>query len=210
MKIVCFGDSITDMGRNKNEDYTPFSYGSAYPFILQSELGLNYPHQYEIINRGISGNRVVDLYARIKCDLWNLNPDFISVLIGVNDVWHTVFGNNGVEIDRFEKVYDMLIKDTLKTLPNVKIVLLEPFFLHGSVTDVNYEMFKQVKDYAKVVKKLAENNNCGFIPLQNVFDEYADKLGADYVLTDGVHPTVVGAKIIANEWLKYFKANVIK
>lgn len=206
-KIVFFGDSITDMGRQRDADFTTFSYGNAFPFFIQGELGLKYPNEYKILNRGISGNRTVDLYARIKSDLWNLNPDIISILIGVNDVWHNIEANNGVEIDRFEKVYDMLIKDTKKFLPNVKMVLMEPFVLKGTATDSKYDEFLDVKKYATIVQKLARTNECGFIPLQSVLDQYANLMGADYILYDGVHPTVVGAKIIANEWIKYFENN---
>lgn len=96
---------------------------------------------------------------------------------------------------------------TKKFLPNVKMVLMEPFVLKGTATDSKYDEFLDVKKYATIVQKLARTNECGFIPLQSVLDQYANSMGADYILYDGVHPTVVGAKIIANEWIKYFENN---
>ena len=131
MRIVFYGDSITDAGRNRDKDFHHSSYGAGYVRDVASDLLNQNPLGFEIINRGISGNRIVDLYARIKTDLWNLNPDIISILIGVNDVWHEIGSKNGVELDRFERVYRMLIEDTKKVLPNAKIVILEPFVLKG-------------------------------------------------------------------------------
>ena len=88
MKILFFGDSITDMARSRDMDGQAFGYGVGYVNGVASALKYENPEKYEIINRGISGNRVVDLYARIKADVWNHKPDLISILIGVNDVWH--------------------------------------------------------------------------------------------------------------------------
>ena len=208
MKIVFFGDSITDMSRVHNSDGKVESYGDGYVFFVAGKLLSENPQSYEIINRGISGNRIVDLYARIKGDVWNQEPDVLSILIGVNDVWHELGENpNGVELMRWEKVYRMLIEDTKECLPNTKIMILEPFVLHGRATDFNdkYEDFQQVKLYAAKAKALAEEYGLTFVPLQEKFDEAAEKYGAQYYLYDGVHPDVAGAALIAGEWLKAFE-----
>ena len=148
MKILFYGDSITDMGRNREAaNGSIFSFGSGYPFVVASELSRENPIKHQVINRGISGNRIVDLYARIKADVWNLKPDLLSVLVGINDIWHEIGSQNGVDIVRFEKVYSMLIEDTLKELPDLKIVLLEPFVLKGTATEEKYDGFLKVKDY---------------------------------------------------------------
>lgn len=212
MKILFFGDSITDMNRNRANPTSDnvFSYGSGYPIFIASELYKNNPNAYEIINRGISGNRIVDLYARIKYDVWNEKPDVLSILIGVNDVWHEVCSNNGVDIERFERIYRMLIEDTLKVLPNVKIILCEPFVLKGSATEDTvdipnkYSRFLEVYDYAKVVKKIAKDFNLPFVSLQDEFNSKAKKHGVKPFLYDGVHPMIAGAKLICDEWLKVF------
>ena len=209
MKILFYGDSITDMGRSRERDGQAFGYGVGYVNGVASTLKYENPEQYEIVNRGISGNRVVDLYARIKADCWNHNPDLISILIGVNDVWHEIYHGNGVEIDRFEKVYRMLIEYTKKRLPNVKFILCEPFVLKGGATEEKYEEFCEVKKYAAVVKKLAKEYGAGFVALQDKFDEAAEKHGAVHYLYDGVHPDLAGGKLIAEEWLKVFRQEII-
>ena len=205
MRILFFGDSITDMSRNRDADFAFNSYGYGYSLFVAGELHFNAPQQYEIINRGIGGHRIVDLYARVKKDVWNLKPDVLSILIGVNDVWHELYGENGVDIRRFDKMYRMLIEDTKKVLPNLKIIICEPFVLKESATEEKYEEFLQVKEYAKAVKKIAKDYNLPFLPLQEKFDELAEKYGVQYYLSDGVHPSVAGAKLIANEWLQLFK-----
>ncbi len=207
MKIVALGDSITDMGRSREEGINVHSYGSAYSFFIEGEFAAKSPKKHVLYNRGISGNRIVDVYARVKADCWNLQPDLISILIGVNDVWHEIAFKNGVEIDRYEREYEKLLDDTLAVLPNVKILLLEPFVLKGSATSDRYDEFLAVKEYAKRVKALAERKNCVFVPLQARFDELAAEYGDEHWLFDGVHPTVAGSKIIAEEWLKAFYAH---
>ena len=213
MKILFFGDSITDANRNREHPETVSGLGVGYVRVIADRLVGKTANKYEILNRGISGNRVVDLYSRIKCDCWNLNPDVISILIGVNDVWHEVTGKNGVEIDRFEKVYRMIIEDTKKALPNVKMILCEPFVLKGAATQDTeeipnkYEQFLATYDYAKVVKKLAEEYGLPFVALQEKFSAGAEKNGVEYYLRDGVHPWFGGATLIADEWVKVFKEN---
>ena len=164
MKIVLYGDSITDAGRAREQNNTLYAYGNGYPKYIVGELVGRNPLKYEIINRGVSGDRIVDLYARIKKDVWNLQPDVLSILVGVNDIWHEVLSNNGVDLLRFEKIYDMLLEDTKRIIPNTKIILLEPFVLEGYATKEHFEEFNKVRDYAKVVKKLANKLGAYFVP----------------------------------------------
>ncbi len=210
MKIVFFGDSITDAMRNRDTDEHFSRLGMGFVRQIAGSLLAGNPERYEIINRGISGNRIVDLYARIKADCWNLEPDVLNILVGVNDVWHEINHQNGVDLERFERVYDMLLADTKKRLPNTKIILCEPFVLLGSATAEKYGEFLIVKEYAKTVKRLAEKYNVPFLPLQEKFDEAAKVHDGKYYLIDGVHPNVAGATLIANEWLKVFKTEVEK
>ena len=210
MRILFFGDSITDANRNRESDFTLGGYGFGYVRSVAGTLTCEAPDEYEIINRGISGNRLVDLYARIKIDCWNLEPDVLNILIGVNDVWHEIAAKNGVEIDRFENIYRMMLKETKERLPNTKIIICEPFILKGKATEEKYEEFLAVKEYAKVVKKIAEEFNCYFLPLQEKIDAFAEKYGVEACLSDGVHPAIGGAQLIANEWLKLFKEQIDK
>ena len=211
MKILFLGDSITDMCRVRDQDYKyPMSFGFGYPFIVNSKFSEQNPNEHSYVNVGISGNRIVDLYARVKADVWNYNPDVISILIGINDIWHEINWQNGVELERFIKVYDMLISDTLKVLPNVKIILCEPFVLQGTATEENYESFLQVKEYAKAIKGLAEKYSLEFLPLQDAFDKAAEKTQASDYLYDGVHPDIAGARLIADEWMKLYNEKIKK
>ena len=204
MKILFFGDSITDMARSRDTDGQAYGYGVGYVNSVGSTLKYENPEKYEIVNRGIGGHRIVDLYARIKVDVWNHKPDVISVLIGINDVWHEINYQNGVEIDRFEKVYRMLIEDTKKALPNAKIIINEPFVLRGSATEEHFDEFLEVYKYAEIAARLAKEYDLYFLPLQKAFDEAAEKYGAETFLRDGVHPTVQGSVLIASEWIKLF------
>ena len=205
MKTILFqGDSITDAGRGSG-------LGVGYPLLVTAHLGYANPNEYNFINRGISGNRIVDLYARIKSDIINLKPDYISILIGVNDVWHELDYNNGVDAEKFEKIYCMLIEEIKEALPEIKIMILEPFVLKGRGTlDTDdmpnkWEVFRsEVEKRAQKAKNVAKKYNLKFIPLQEKFDNVAKLATETYWLDDGVHPTAKGHEIIKLEWLKAF------
>lgn len=209
MQTILFqGDSITDSGRSRENDANT---GIGYPTLVKGELGFSYPNQYIIYNRGISGNRVVDLYARIKKDIINLKPDIMSILIGVNDVWHEFSSQNGVDADKYFKVYSMLIEEIKEALPDVKIMIMEPFVLKASATEDTEEcpdkwnLFStEVKKRAAKAKELAEKYDLPFIALQDKFDEAAKLAPNHYWLADGVHPTTAGHEIIKREWIKSF------
>ena len=204
-KLLFFGDSITDACRARESGIPIAAYGYGYVIQIAGKLSEKSPTDYDVVNKGISGNRIVDLYARIKSDVWNQNPDVLTILVGVNDVWHEIFYQNGVDIERFDKVYRMMIEDTKKVLPSTRIILCEPFFLKGSATEENYTQFTDVLEYAKVVKAIAKDYDVEFLPLQKKFDEYAEKYGSTTYLWDGVHPTIPGAALIANEWMALFE-----
>ena len=205
MKILFYGDSITDASRYRENDISNNSLGAGYVMQIAGNLYRKSAVDYKIINRGISGDRIVDLYARVKKDLWNHNPDIISILIGINDIWHDLAASpNGVDVVRFEKVYRMLIEDTIKVLPNAKFILCEPFVLSGTATDPQFDHFASVAQYAEVVKQIAKDYNLYFLPLQEALNDAANRYGADIILSDGVHPTVQGSVVIADEWQKLF------
>jgi len=204
MRILFQGDSITDAGRARDND---INLGTGYPMLVKATLGFEEPGKYEFFNRGISGNRVVDLYARIKNDIINLKPDVMSILIGVNDVWHEYSNNpNGVDAEKYFKVYDMLIEEVKQALPDIKIMILEPFVLKESGTAEHWDEFrKETELRAEKAKKIAEKYGLTYIPLQKKFDELCGKAEAAYWLRDGVHPTAMGHEFIKNEWIKAFK-----
>lgn len=210
MKIILYGDSITDMGRDRNWEFGGYAYGCGYSSRIAGELVYRDPAKYKVVNKGISGNRSVDLYARLKEDVWNLCPDVLSILIGVNDVWHELDEKSGVDLARFEKVYRSIAEETREKFPAVKFIFMEPFVLTGSATEEKFKEFSVVKEYAAVVKKLAEEYGAHFLPLQKKMDEAAARIGAEYVLYDGVHPSVAGAKVIADAWIELFDREIDK
>lgn len=211
VKTILFqGDSITDCGRVS----TLGGLGNGYALLAAAQLGFEHPGEYTFYNRGISGNRIVDLYARIKADIINLKPDYMSILIGVNDVWHEFpkYGCNGVAADKFEKIYSMLIEEIKEALPEIKIMILEPFCLEAyEIGNTEEEPNKwnifnsEVKKRAEKAKKVAEKYNLTFIPLQEKFDEATKMAENTYWLLDGVHPTAMGHELIKREWLKEFE-----
>ena len=205
MKILFQGDSITDAYRSWQDDW---NLGIGYPQLVSAALGYEFPQKFEFKNRGISGNRIVDLYARIKNDIIFHKPDVMSILIGVNDVWHE-FGDvpNGVSADKFYTVYSMLIKEIKEALPDIKIMILEPFCLKASATEARWdEFYAEVKLRAEVAKKIADENGLCFVPLQEGFEKLSDKAPATYWLGDGVHPSAMGHEYIKNQWIKAFKS----
>ena len=207
MKTILFqGDSITDAGRQKEDD-TNYNLGYGYATLVKAEIGLDYLGKYDFYNRGISGNRIVDLYARIKKDILNLKPDIMSILIGVNDVWHEFSNNNGINTEKYFKIYSMLIEEIKAELPDIKIIILEPFVLNGTGTCDYYAQFREdVESKAKKAKLIAEKYNLSFVPLQKLFDDAAKNVPSSVLLEDGVHPTAIGHEIIKREWIKAFEA----
>jgi len=202
-KILFQGDSITDAGRNREcQTGWGFDMGSGYAILIAGRLQKDHLDDDLICeNRGISGNRVVDLYARWKIDALNLKPDLLSILIGVNDTWHEKSRENGVEVDRYEQIYRMLLQWTVEKLPEVKLVLCEPFCLRSEV--VTEDWVGEIAARGEVVRKLAKEFNAVFVPLQQVLSEAAERAGDNLkILRDGVHPTLTGSQIIADQWLK--------
>ena len=211
-KVILFqGDSITDAGRDRNNNGPEATRGFGYATMVAGELGFENPNEYEFYNRGVSGNRVLDLYARIVNDTLNLKPDYLSILIGVNDVWHGIDWGNGTGYERFYKVYSMLVAELKAELPNIKMMILEPFVLEGPATanredqPERFKAFKEgVLETARLAKRVAEGNGVKFVPLQKKFDEAAKTAPDTYWLVDGVHPTAMGHELIKREWLKAF------
>lgn len=205
-KVILFqGDSITDAGRLRENENTPnglhHSFGVGYPLLASARLLADQPDAgFQIYNRGISGNRVVDLYARWKIDALNLNPDLLSIFIGVNDLWHEKMRRNGVEPVRFERIYRMLLEWTLEVLPEVKLILIEPYVLPcGSVEE---SWIPEIAEYQKIVRKLADEFKTGFVPTQEIFNTAAKTAPSmEYLTADGVHPTPAGHQLLADAWL---------
>lgn len=208
-RILFQGDSITDCGRERNDFY---GIGKGYPMLVKAQLGLENPNEYEFINRGISGNRSVDVYARIRADFVNLKPDYASIYMGVNDAWHEIAFQNGVETDKFEKIYEMLIDEVLAACPDIKLIIIAPYVLEGVATCNTEEIPDRlsrfqvdVAEKAAACKKIAQKYGLPLIELQPAFDEACKRAPAEYWAADGVHPTPCGHEIIKRLWLETFE-----
>lgn len=190
------GDSITDGARRREFDGRDL--GCGYASMTAAHLLIDRPGM-TVHNLGISGNRVTDLYARIKEHAWNLKPDVISILIGVNDTWHERKRGAGVAVERYARVYRMLLEETLSELPDVRFVLCDPFVLEcGEVTP---EWRPDVDDRRAVVRQLVSDFNAVHVPFQDMFDAALETAGPAHWAGDGVHPTPAGHLLMARAWL---------
>lgn len=199
LKFLFQGDSITDASRVDVDDGGKGSqlFGYGYPLLMASDFLKNRKGEIEFVNRGVSGDRIVDLYARIKDDIINLKPDAMSILIGVNDVWHELSQQNGVSAEKYEKIYTMLIEEIKEALPDIKIIILEPFVLKGTGTEMYYNKFRsEVQKRGEAAKRIAEKFALRFVPLQERFDEASADGDTTFWTTDGVHPAPAGHQLI--------------
>ena len=196
--ILFQGDSITDALRG----YEPEGLGNGYARMCIRTLEALYP-DYELtcFNRGISGNRIPDLADRWQEDCLDLKPDLVSILIGVNDTWHShgvgLFG--GVSNEDFELLYRKILEQTKAT--GAKIVLIEPFAFHHQALSEDW----RDGDFGTkimIVRKLAREYADAFIPMEGIFYENTVKYAPEELSEDGVHPTTLGHRIMAEAWLK--------
>jgi len=205
--ILFQGDSITDAGRDKVNQLanSPGSFGSGYAYMAAANL-LNTmaSQQFSIYNRGISGNKVFQLADRWQKDCFDLKPQVISILVGVNDFWHTLDGKYDGTVEKYENDYRQLLTSTKKMLPEVKLVICEPFAVLGC-SAVNEKWYPAFDAYRASAKKLSDEFESVFIPYQAIFDEAQKHAPGKYWTGDGVHPSMAGASLMAEAWLKAVK-----
>jgi lysophospholipase L1-like esterase len=205
--ILFQGDSITDSGRNKNDNNfnTSGSLGSGYPVLAGAKLlEKNADLGLKIYNKGISGNKVFQLAERWENDCITLKPDILSILIGVNDIWHKLEGKYNGTVDVYRKDYIALLERTKKALPDIRLIVCEPFAVRN-VKAVDEKWYPEFYEYQEAAKDIAEQFGATFIPFQKVFDEAQKRAPGAYWTGDGVHPTLSGAQLMAQAWLEAFK-----
>jgi lysophospholipase L1-like esterase len=203
--IVLFqGDSITDAGRDRKGEgnaNNARALGTGYAFLTAAPLLANYcDAKLTIYNRGISGNKVFQLADRWDKDCIALKPDVVSILIGVNDIWHKLDGRYDGTIEIYERDYRALLERTRRELPGVKLVICEPFVLRCGA--VNEKWFPEFDGYRAAAKRVATTFDAVFVPFQTMFDKAVRTTPPNYWAGDGVHPTIAGAELMAQEWLK--------
>jgi lysophospholipase L1-like esterase len=202
--VVLFqGDSITDAGRDRGREKSANdgrALGSGYAYFAAAQLLTDRPADgLKIYNRGISGNKVFQLAERWDADCIALKPDLVSILIGVNDIWHRLNGQYNGTVEVYEKDYRALLARTREALAGVKLVVCEPFVLRcGAVND---KWFPGFDGYRAAARKVAAEADALFISFQSMFDRAAQKAPPAHWAADGVHPTMAGAYLMARTWV---------
>lgn len=202
MKIVFFGDSITDCGRNRDD---VASLGNGYVKILADKLLPIYPDtDIELINKGISGNEVGDLLARVEEDVIALNPDAVVIMIGINNVIHKF--KNGKELDL--KVFESELCTLLTKLKNAGIVVifLEPFLLPAPD---KLRMRKLFNQELKIIDRVASEICDEFVAYDEMFNGIAESIPYTEYSEDGVHPTHRGSRLIADTAIKAIRKHLL-
>jgi lysophospholipase L1-like esterase len=205
--VVFQGDSITEWGRTITETTpnTSQNLGNGYAFPVASTLLTQYAAKnLKFYNKGISGNKVFQLAARWDADCIALKPNVLSILVGVNDFWHKLNGSYPGTIDTYREDYKKLLERTKQALPDVKLIIGEPYALLG-VHYVNQSWYPKFNEFRLVAREMADTYHATFIPLQSIFDDALKLAPAIYWSIDGVHPTVAGAGLIARAWLDTVK-----
>ena len=204
--IILFqGDSITDTGRSRETADTPnlrSTLGSGYAWMAGSHLLVDHPDSdLKVFNRGISGNKVPDLARRWDAVCLRLKPDILSILIGVNDIWHRRNGKYDGTLESYEAGYRELLQRTKEALPDVKLVLCEPFVLKCGAIDDSW--FPEFDGFRAAARKLSEEFKTVFVPFQTAFDRAVAYAQPKDWAGDGVHPSPYGAALMAHEWLRH-------
>ena len=194
--ILFQGDSITDAGRDHQDEN---SLGFGYANLVASWVSAQYPSKnLHFLNRGISGNRAVDLRARWQADCLDLKPDWVSILIGINDTWRRYDQGLITTADEYAEHFRAVLEQTRAS--GAKIVILEPFVL--PYPDDRQGWREDLDPKIAAARRLALEFHALYIPLDGIFAAAATRRRMDFWLRDGVHPTMVGHALIAQHWLK--------
>ena len=199
MKILFQGDSITDAGRLRDDIH---DLGRGYPKYAAEFIKSAHPEiEFEFIDLGISGNQTKDLVARLDKDFVDIQPDIVSIMIGINDVWHNAANRTWIPNEVFEERYRTVL-EAIKQKTNAKIMIIEPFLV--PVADKNY--FREDLDpKIAIIRKLAREYADVYLPTDGLL---ASAFIGDQPLTfavDGVHPTEKGATLIGKWYAEYIE-----
>lgn len=205
--ILFQGDSITDAGRDREatEPNGGRGLGPGYAFLAASRLLRAHPQkELACYNRGISGNKVFQLAERWERDCLSLEPDVLSILVGVNDYWHTLTADYEGTVETYESDFRALLDRTREALPETRLILGEPYALPaGNAVDQSW--FPAFGEYQDAARRIAEDYDAAWVPFQSVFEEASEVVSPAYWAPDGVHPSPAGAALMAEAWLQTFR-----
>lgn len=203
-RIVFAGDSVTDMGSVNPVGEGLFdNLGNGYVRMIENLLAAKYPQIHlRITNSGVAGNTSRDLLSRWDRDVRALNPQWVSICIGVNDVWRQfdfpAIPDRMVSPEEYHRNVEEMI---LREKHHVKgIFLMSPYYIEP---DPNDFMRKRMDEYGKICSRLAAKHHCIFIDLQAMFTKYCVHRHSSFLAMDRIHPNQIGATLIALEWLKH-------
>ncbi len=197
--ILFQGDSITDAGRER-EPGTHL--GDGYVWIIASWLSAHFPHKrWRFLNRGISGDRAIDLRRRWPADCLGLQPDLVSIMIGINDTWRRFDQGLRTSASEFEDHYRHILQRT-RVETEAQIILCEPFLRPYPADRKRWRADLEAK--IEVVHRLADEFGTRLVPLDRAFARAATIREELFWTTDGVHPTPAGHALIAQEWVRVF------
>ena len=209
MKILFQGDSITDAGRDKTVCESNMGLGGGYVNIIYEQLKQDNKN-IEILNRGVNGNKITDLYARWREDTLNIKFDILSILCGINDVGFERRLNIGNDVEKYEFVYDRMLYEVKKFNPNAKIILISPFLFKVRHFDFlgKYDIYDDwdlwsadIEKEGEVVKRLSQKYEAVFVPAFDEFKKLCRENGWDKYTDDGIHLNADGNKVLADLWL---------
>lgn len=202
-RIVFTGDSVTDMQRARPVGEGLFdNLGHGYVRVIDNMLNAWYPERaIHISNTGTDGNTSRDLKARFQTDVIDLNPDWVSICIGINDVWRQFDSPSIIDSHVYTEEYETNLEDMIVSVKDrVKgIIIMSPYYMEPNKND---PMRKCMDQYVAICRRLAEKHRCRFIDLQKVFVEYFNYRHSTYIAWDRVHPNQVGATVIAKAFLE--------
>lgn len=202
-RIVFSGDSVTDMGSVNPVGEGLFdNVGHSYVRIIENMLAVYYPEiKIRVTNSGISGNTSRDLLARFDRDVVDLNPDWVSICIGINDVWRQfdspAIPDCHVMPDEYAKNLETMI---LKVKDKVKgVFVLTPYIMEPNSEDM---MRSRMNEYVQICSDLAQKYGCIFVDFQKMYEDYCRIRHSSYIAWDRIHPNQIGATLMAREFLK--------
>lgn len=202
--VVLFqGDSITDAGRRREQYYPNDGGGMGLGYVHQivtTLLGRHPDLSLRCYNRGISGNKVFQLADRWEDDCLQLRPDVLSILIGVNDFWHTLTSGYSGTVEVYERDLRQLLDRTRQAFPQMRLIIGEPFAVKGG-SAISDKWFPAFEAYQAAARRIAAEYEAVFIPCQSVFDKALEQAPVSYWCPDGVHPSLAGAYLMAEAWL---------
>ena len=203
-RIVFAGDSVTDMGSVSPVGEGLFdNVGRSYVRVVENLLAVFYPEIHvRVTNSGISGNTSRDLLQRYDRDVVELKPDWVSICIGINDVWRQfdtpAILDSHVLPDEYENNVETMI---LKVKNNVKgVFILSPYIIEPNTEDL---MRKRIDEYVAICSRLAKKHDCVFVDFQEMYAKYCQFRHSSYIAWDRIHPNQIGATLMAREFLKY-------